>query len=135
MRWPQFPQSSGPMESAACDRSACQKARRPGPLEVEATDAAVAVEDLSDQIEARRQLGFHRPEIDLFERYSTSCDLGIVPASIVFDWEFELGQRGKQAISVFSRQLRDRCLGITFDVGTERLGTPFRYLLRPCLQQ
>jgi hypothetical protein len=72
-------------------------------LEVEPADPAIAVEDLPDQIEAWHYLRFHGLKIDLFKRHSTGCDLGIVPPSIVFDWEFELGQRSEQTISVLSR--------------------------------
>jgi hypothetical protein len=91
-------------------------------LEIEPTDPAITIEDLSDQIEARHQLGFHRPKVDLFERHATGGDLGIVPAPIVSDWECKLGQRSEQTISVFSRQLCRRRLGITSNVRTERLG-------------
>src|SRR3977135_1347579 len=92
------------------NRPASQKSRRPGPLEIEPTDPAVAVENLTDQMEARHQLGFHRPEVDFSERHATGCDLGIVPTSIVVDWEFKFGQRSEQTISIFSWQLCNRRL-------------------------
>ena len=48
-------------------RTASDPPRGPGPLKVEAADPAIAIENLTNQIETRHQLGFHRPEIDLFE--------------------------------------------------------------------
>ena len=79
-------------------------------MKVEPADPTVAVEDLPDQIETRHQLGFHRPEIDLFERDPARCDFCIVPPAIPLDGKSKPRERLEQTISVFSRQLRDRRL-------------------------
>src|SRR5262249_22707757 len=104
------------VRTAACSHTcrnwpASKKSRGPSPLEVEPADPSVIVEALPDQVMARYQLQFHRPEVNFFEWHATGCDLGVVPAPIVFDWEFELVQPSEQTTSIFSRQLGHRPLG------------------------
>jgi hypothetical protein len=91
-------------------------------LKIEAADAAVAVQDFTDQIEPGYTFRFHCPKIDFFKRDTTRCYLGMVPSPVPLDWKSELGQRRQQAISVFPRDLRGSRGGIVFDVTTERLG-------------
>ena len=59
--------------------------RRPRPLKIEASDSAVDVEHLADQIEPRAEARFHRGGIDLVERHSARGRLGVVVPATAAD--------------------------------------------------
>jgi hypothetical protein len=99
-------------------------------LEVEPSDPAIAVEYLPDQIEARHQLGFHRPEIDLFEWDSSRCHFCVIPASILYDGKSKSRKRFEEMIAILLRELADGRVRIATDVVedgfSESLGKPVR---------
>src|SRR5260370_891789 len=59
----------------------------PGPLEVEAADAAVDVEDLAAEVEVLATARFHSGQIDLLERDAACRHLGVVEAAVADDGE------------------------------------------------
>jgi hypothetical protein len=88
-------------------------------LEVEPADPTIAVEDLPNQIEAWHKLGFHRPEIDFFERDPSRCHFCVVPAAILYNGKSELRERLKEMIAILSRQLADRRIRIAADMSDD----------------
>src|SRR6266849_1077268 len=117
------------------NRPASQKSRRPGPLKVEATDPAITVEDLPDQIEAWHQLGFHRPETDLFEGDPTRRYFCVVPAAILHDGKSKLGQCSEDVVSILALQLGNGRVHLASDVMNDRLSESLGKTLRQCLDQ
>ena len=88
-----------------CRRTARHPSGRPGPLKIEPADPAVAVEHLSDQVQAGDQLRFHRTEIDLFQRNPAGCHFGKVPPR-----SRTTGKRNRvRAVTSRSRRARGTC--------------------------
>ena len=54
----------------------------PGPLEVEAADAAVDIADLAADVEPRAEAGFHGVEVEFGEGYASGGDFGVGEAAI-----------------------------------------------------
>ena len=69
--------------SAPRDRLPRHPARRPRPLEVEAAEPPVHVEDLAHEVEARLPPRLHRRGVDLVERNASGGDLGVGVAAAV----------------------------------------------------
>ena len=67
------------------DRSACDVAGGPCPLEVEPADAAVDIEDFSDEPEVGGGSGLEVFAVDLFEGYAPGGDFGVGEPSIGLD--------------------------------------------------
>src|SRR4051812_39250944 len=60
---------------------------RPCPLEIEASDAAVAVEGFAGQVKVWHLARLHGAEIDLAQRHATGRHLGVVPSAVLGDGE------------------------------------------------
>src|SRR5574342_13492 len=93
-------------------RLSCETSCRPGPLKVETADSAVTVENFPDQVETRHQARFNRAEVNLFERDSSGCHLGIVPAPIAFNRKWKFRQGGSEPFTISAWKLRNRMLRI-----------------------
>src|SRR5207247_111796 len=79
---------------------------RPGPLKIEAADAAIDVENLSHQIQPCTDARLHRRRVDLAERYSTGRHLGVVIAACARDRERPRDERVHEAASILSAEMR-----------------------------
>src|SRR4051794_38757700 len=67
--------------------AAGEEAGGPGPLEVEATDAAVAIEDFAGEVEVGRLARLHGAVVDLAQGDAAGGDFGVVPATMRDDRE------------------------------------------------
>lgn len=108
--------------------------RGPSPLKVEAADPPVTVQHLTDHIQSRNQLGFHRSEIDFFERHTTRRHFGVIPSTVTLNGKLKSGQRLKQVLPLFAPKQCETFLRITSRVATKRSGQTFRDALRQRLQ-
>src|SRR5262245_4912219 len=78
---------------------------RPGPLEVEAADAAVHVEDFAHEEQARAPARRHRCGIDFVERHAAGSGLSEVIAARRNDRDWPLDKRVGHAAAVVASKL------------------------------
>src|SRR5215471_14233307 len=100
---------------------------RPRPLEVEATDPAVDVEDFAHQKESRPDPRGHRGRIDLVERNASGGHLGIVIAARPFDGERPSDQRVHETPAVVPCEMGERHALVDSEAAEQRAGRRQRY--------
>src|SRR5260370_31107781 len=81
---------------------------RPGPLEVEAADAAVDVEDLAAEVEAFAETRFHRIQINLLQRHAAGGNLGVVEAAVANHGKREVDDVANDAAALVFRPAAER---------------------------
>lgn len=75
----------------------------PGPLKVEATDAAIDIEDFADEVEVWALAGLEIFAVDFFEWDASGGDFGVGEAAVGLDVDFccsqEVGE-GSSCVAV-----------------------------------
>ena len=71
----------------------------PCPLEVKATDAAVDIEDFSDEVEVWALEGLEIFAVDFFEGDASGGDFGVGEASVGLDVDLGSGEEGGECSS------------------------------------
>jgi hypothetical protein len=96
------------MRRCGCYRPRCNPRGRPRPLKIEAAEAAIDVQDFSDQEQPGTASGFQTPGVDFLERDTTGRDLGEAVAPAVADGQRRREQRMQQTAARRAAQMRDR---------------------------
>src|SRR2546421_8273961 len=91
----------------SCGASAGDVAAGPGPLEVEAADAAVHVEDFAAEVQAGAEAAFHGVQVEFAEGDAAGGDFGVGVAAVAGDGEGSFGEPTHEVAAGLARESVD----------------------------